>query len=70
MAAAPGLLCSPRFYHNAAVTAASCTQVTKLCDLPPGDSVCSVAWSQRGTYLSVGTNTGEVQVRLQAAAAC
>lgn len=37
-------------------------QVTKLCDLAPGDSVCSVSWSQRGTYLSVGTNTGEVQV--------
>jgi hypothetical protein len=38
------------------------TQVTKLCDLGAGDSVCSVSWSQRGTYLSVGTNTGEVQV--------
>jgi cell division cycle 20-like protein 1, cofactor of APC complex len=37
-------------------------QVTKLCDLPAGDSVCSVAWSQRGTYLSVGTHSGEVQV--------
>lgn len=37
-------------------------QVTKLCDLGAGDSVCSVSWSQRGTYLSVGTNTGEVQV--------
>lgn len=37
-------------------------QVTKLCDLAPGDSVCSVSWSQRGTYLSVGTNTGEVQI--------
>jgi hypothetical protein len=40
-------------------------QVTKLCDLSPGDSVCSVSWSQRGTYLSVGTNSGEVQVRLR-----
>jgi cell division cycle 20-like protein 1 (cofactor of APC complex) len=37
-------------------------QVTKLCDLAPGDSVCSVSWSQRGTYLSVGTNSGEVQI--------
>lgn len=37
-------------------------QVTKLCDLAPGDNVCSVSWSQRGTYLSVGTGTGEVQV--------
>ena len=42
----------------------ACTsKVTKLCDLGPGDSVCSVSWSQRGTYLSVGTNNGEVQVR-------
>jgi hypothetical protein len=38
-------------------------QVTKLVDLGPGDSVCSVAWSQRGTYLSVGSNSGNVQVR-------
>ncbi|KAF8062683.1 FZR2 [Scenedesmus sp. PABB004] len=38
------------------------SKVTKLCDLAPGDSVCSVAWSQRGTYLSVGTNAGEVQI--------
>ncbi|WIA41163.1 hypothetical protein OEZ86_004780 [Tetradesmus obliquus] len=38
------------------------SKVTKLCDLSPGDSVCSVSWSQRGTYLSVGTNSGEVQI--------
>jgi cell division cycle 20-like protein 1 (cofactor of APC complex) len=40
-------------------------QVTKLCEFPGGeggDSVCSVSWSQRGTYLSVGTNNGEVQI--------
>jgi cell division cycle 20-like protein 1 (cofactor of APC complex) len=40
-------------------------QVTKLCEFPSGadgDSVCSVSWSQRGTYLSVGTNNGEVQI--------
>jgi hypothetical protein len=37
-------------------------QVTKLCDLAPSDLVCSVSWSQRGTYLSVGTNSGDVQV--------
>ena len=24
---------------------------------------CSMSWSQRGAYLSVGTNNGEVQVR-------
>ncbi|GBF91790.1 hypothetical protein Rsub_04895 [Raphidocelis subcapitata] len=36
--------------------------VTKLCDLSPSDSVCSVSWSQRGAYLSVGTNGGDVQI--------
>lgn len=41
----------------------ACTsKVTRLVDLAPRDTVCSVAWSQRGTYLSVGTNTGEVQI--------
>ena len=40
-------------------------QVTKLCDFGSGDGadiVCSVAWSQRGTYLSVGTHSGEAQI--------
>ena len=41
----------------------ACTsKVTKLCELAPNDSVCSVAWTQRGTYLGVGTNSGEVQI--------
>ena len=41
----------------------ACTSmVTKLCELAPNDSVCSVAWTQRGTYLGVGTNSGEVQI--------
>lgn len=44
----------------------ACTsKVTKLCEYtagPGGDSVCSVSWSQRGTYLSVGTNSGIVQI--------
>ncbi|TMW65114.1 hypothetical protein Poli38472_009281 [Pythium oligandrum] len=41
----------------------ACTsKVTKLCDLGPSDCVTSVAWSQRGTHLSVGTNTGHVQL--------
>ena len=41
----------------------ACTsKVTKLCELGPNDSVCSVAWTQRGTYLGVGTNSGEVQI--------
>ncbi|GAQ84038.1 Anaphase promoting complex Cdc20 subunits [Klebsormidium nitens] len=38
------------------------SQVTKLCDLGPNDSVSSVGWTQRGTYLAVGTNLGEVQI--------
>jgi cell division cycle 20-like protein 1 (cofactor of APC complex) len=41
----------------------ACTsKVTRLCDLGPSDSVTSVAWTQRGTHLSVGTNSGEVQI--------
>lgn len=36
-------------------------QVTKLCDLGR-DVVSSVAWTQRGTHLAVGTNTGLVQI--------
>ncbi|KAG1711405.1 hypothetical protein DVH05_008658 [Phytophthora capsici] len=41
----------------------ACTsKVSMLCDLGPNDSVTSVSWSQRGTHLSVGTNSGEVQI--------
>ena len=41
----------------------ACTsKVTKLCDLSPSDSVCSVSWTQRGSLLAVGTHKGEVQV--------
>ncbi|KAH7427860.1 hypothetical protein KP509_10G063800 [Ceratopteris richardii] len=41
----------------------ACTsKVTKLCDLGPDDTVCSVGWTQRGTYLAVGTNLGGVQI--------
>ncbi len=36
--------------------------MTKLCDLAPSDTVCSVEWSRRGTYLSVGTNSGKLQI--------
>eukprot|EP00904_Undaria_pinnatifida_P008887 jgi/Undpi1/5128/HiC_scaffold_19.g08480.m1 len=40
----------------------ACTsKVTKLCDLGR-DAVASVAWTQRGTHLAVGTNTGLVQI--------
>lgn len=38
------------------------SKVTVLCDLGPNDSVTSVSWSQRGTHLAVGTNSGEVQI--------
>ncbi|GAB2274042.1 Protein FIZZY-RELATED 2 [Dionaea muscipula] len=38
------------------------SKVTKLCDLGVDDSVCSVGWAQRGTYLAVGTNDGKVLI--------
>ncbi|KDO24292.1 hypothetical protein SPRG_09929 [Saprolegnia parasitica CBS 223.65] len=41
----------------------ACTsKVTKLCDLGTADSVTSVAWTQRGTQLAVGTHSGQVQL--------
>jgi len=36
--------------------------VTKLCDLGPNDSVCSVQWTREGSYISIGTSHGQVQV--------
>ena len=36
--------------------------MTKLVDLSPNDLVCSVAWSLRGTYLSVGTSHGDTRL--------
>lgn len=41
---------------------ASNSRVTKLCDLGPNDSVCSVQWTREGSFISVGTNLGHVQV--------
>ncbi len=38
------------------------SKVTKLCDLGPDNLVTSVSWSQRGDYLSVGTNQGDIQL--------
>ena len=35
-------------------------QVVKLCDLGIDDSVRSVGWAQRGTYLAVGTSNGKL----------
>jgi WD40 repeat protein len=49
----------------------ACTsKVTKLCDLGPSDSVCSVAWTQRGTYLAVGTNLGRGGSELSLSSHC
>ncbi|XP_019151183.1 PREDICTED: protein FIZZY-RELATED 3 [Ipomoea nil] len=41
---------------------ASNSKVTKLCDLGPSDSVCSVQWTREGSYISIGTSLGQVQV--------
>jgi cell division cycle 20-like protein 1 (cofactor of APC complex) len=57
-------------YNNLAVGLSSCiyiwsatnSKVTKLHDLGPRDSVTSVCWSKRGQHLSIGTNSGLVQV--------
>lgn len=42
----------------------ACTsKVTKLCDVgATDDSITSVAWSHRGSHLSVGLNSGETQI--------
>lgn len=36
--------------------------MTKLCDFPDNDIVCSVSWSQRGNHIAVGNSYGEVQI--------
>ncbi|XVF23920.1 hypothetical protein REPUB_Repub13aG0081600 [Reevesia pubescens] len=41
---------------------ASNSKVTKLCDLGPNDSVCAVQWTREGSYITIGTNLGQVQV--------
>ncbi|XP_065620849.1 B-type cell cycle switch protein ccs52B [Quercus suber] len=41
---------------------ASNSKVTKLCDLGPNDGVCSVQWTREGSFISIGTNLGQVQV--------
>ena len=41
----------------------ACTSsVSQLCELGDDDQVTSVAWSQKGGHLSVGTKTGDVQI--------
>ncbi|KAF5733828.1 protein FIZZY-RELATED 3-like [Tripterygium wilfordii] len=41
---------------------ASNSKVTKLCDLGPNDGVCAVQWTREGSYVSIGTSRGQVQV--------
>jgi WD40 repeat protein len=41
---------------------ASTSKVTKLYDLGNADLVTSVSWSEKGTYLGVGTNSGDFQL--------
>ncbi|KAI4382827.1 hypothetical protein MLD38_008739 [Melastoma candidum] len=41
---------------------ASNSKVTKLCDLGPNDGVCGVQWTREGSYISIGTSSGQVQV--------
>ncbi|KAF5729602.1 protein FIZZY-RELATED 3-like [Tripterygium wilfordii] len=41
---------------------ASNSKVTKLCDLGPNDGVCAVQWTREGSYISIGTSRGQVQV--------
>ena len=44
------------------IWSATSSKVTKLHDLGNNDEVTSVNWARRGTHLSVGTDTGVVQV--------
>ncbi|KAK7387396.1 hypothetical protein VNO78_28164 [Psophocarpus tetragonolobus] len=41
---------------------ASNSKVTKLCDLGPYDGVCSLQWTREGSFISIGTNLGQVQI--------
>jgi cell division cycle 20-like protein 1 (cofactor of APC complex) len=38
------------------------SRVTQLCDVGSDDSVCSVAWTQRGNQLAVGLSSGNVHL--------
>lgn len=44
---------------------AATSRVVKLCELGSStapDSVCSVSWSGRGSYLAIGTNNNQTQI--------
>uniref|UniRef100_A0A061SLY3 Cell division cycle 20-like protein 1, cofactor of APC complex n=1 Tax=Tetraselmis sp. GSL018 TaxID=582737 RepID=A0A061SLY3_9CHLO len=45
------------------------SKVTKLCDLGINDDVCSVSWTQRGSYLAIGT-VKDAEVQLWDVAKC
>lgn len=40
----------------------SALQVEPLCKLEDDRPVCSVAWTQRGNYLAIGTTKGVVRI--------
>ena len=40
----------------------SASQVEPLCKLEDDRPVCSVAWTQRGNYLAIGTTKGVVRI--------
>jgi len=41
------------------IWSAHTSQVKKLCEMPYDDSITSVAWSNRGQHLAIGTNSGD-----------
>jgi len=53
---------SPFMYNQNEHISFCDSQVTKLCDLGPYDGVCSVQWTKEGSFISIGTNGGQVQV--------
>lgn len=50
--------------HCVYLWSATTSKVTKICDLGSNNqnTVTSVSWTQKGTHLAVGINTGEVQL--------
>ena len=44
------------------IWSASNQRVQKLCEVHENDAITSVAWSQQGTHLAVGTHSGFTQI--------
>ena len=44
------------------IWSASNQQVKKLCEVAEDDAITSVAWTQSGTHLAVGTHKGMTQI--------